>query len=120
MTRFKFILLLLLHGFNYLANAEYRVFQLHIYKESPPTGNPTTTSPSPAENQQPNSNTNNSKIIISNLDPEQFVGYYPLLPGEKIKYTDTWLCPGRTSYKDYCKNPRLKAVNSDANPLNEK
>lgn len=75
--------------------AEYRVFQLIIYSDS-------------------------EKQVLSNLDPEQYIRYYPILKGEKIKYTTTWMCKGRTNGKEYCPNPRLKPEVSEQDSLNKK
>ncbi len=78
-----------------IAHAEYRVFHLIIYSDS-------------------------EKQVLSNLDPEQYVRYYPILSGEKIKYIDTWICKGRTNGKDYCPNPRLKTEVLEQDSLNKK
>ncbi len=68
------------------AYAEYRVFTLHIVNKTKQT----------------------TKQIHSTLDPEQYVGIYPLAQGEEISYVDTWRCPGRTDFfRAHCDNPRL-------------
>ncbi|MCE3009362.1 MAG: hypothetical protein LW875_01960 [Proteobacteria bacterium] len=72
--------------FSLLSSAEYRVFQLEVSHPDRPE---------------------EKKVILSNLDPEQYVGYYNLLPGETIVYTDTWMCRGRTNGKEFCPNPKL-------------
>jgi hypothetical protein len=75
--------------------AEYRVFLLKI-------------STPPSEPGQPE----DSRMIESNLDPEQYRLYYPVYPQEKISYIDTWRCKGRTDYfQPFCRSPR--ATSSD-------
>jgi hypothetical protein len=72
------------------ALAEYRVFQLQILTYQPD-------GLTVAETQS----------FPHTLDPEQYRGYFPVRPNQKIQYTDTWLCPGRTSHhKPFCPNPR--------------
>ncbi len=47
------------------------------------------------------------KEIISTLDPDQYRGYYPVPQDQKISYTQTWRCPGRTGdFLPTCPNPR--------------
>ncbi len=53
--------------------------------------------------------------IRSNLDPDQYRGYYPLKEGETITYTDTWMCWDRTNDKPACPSPRDLASVSDTN-----
>lgn len=80
---------LLLYPFflNLPALAEYRVFDLRIYTES------------------------SSRSMASTLDPLQYKEYYPLQSNEKIEYTDTWMCKGRTNnYQDLCPNPRKAQI----------
>jgi hypothetical protein len=67
------------------AQAEYRVFALKI--ESP--------------------DGQDVRQIQSNLDPEQYVRYYPLKPNYRISYSETWMCKGRTDHKEFCANPKL-------------
>lgn len=107
--------------------AEYRVFQLKIYKETKvsdqeaaaraPQGKTQaqdqTQTPAPPQEE-------GVKIFLSNLDPEQYVGYYPLEKDEKIKYIATWMCRGRTNGKEYCQDPRLKTVTPEGDSLNNK
>ena len=76
-----------------LAQAEYRVFLLKIQQSS---ADPKVPGP--------------FRLIESNLDPEQYLRYYPIYPGEKISYIDTWRCRGRTDwFQSYCKSPRAPA-----------
>ncbi len=98
--RHSFLVGLLLTQF---AQAEYRVFLLELTEtpettEAPPAaGAPTATKPpgAPIKTQFP-----------SNLDPRQYVGYFPLKPNQSLDYIDTWMCPGRTDYfKPYCPTP---------------
>ncbi|MCB0368385.1 MAG: hypothetical protein KDD45_02835, partial [Bdellovibrionales bacterium] len=58
------------------------------------------------------------RTFLSNLDPEQYVGYYPLESQQKIRYIDTWMCEGPTNGKPYCPNPRLKPDAPTQEPLN--
>ncbi|MGZ3691169.1 MAG: hypothetical protein ACXVAX_06685 [Pseudobdellovibrio sp.] len=71
------------------ATAEYRVFTLLI------------------ENQK----TQVNRQIESTLDPEQYIGLYPLSQDERISYVDTWMCKGRTDFlRSHCEKPlNLKA-----------
>lgn len=92
------------------ALAEYRVFQLKVYKETPQGQVAVPASVSEE----------GVKIFLSNLDPEQYVGYFPLEKDEKIKYIATWMCRGRTNGKDFCENPRLKPVSTPSDSLNNK
>lgn len=70
------------------AQAEYRVFELVIQ----------------------NTQTKAERIVISNLDPLQYPGYYDLSPTEIVMYRDTWMCWGDTSYqKAYCPKPTPRA-----------
>lgn len=77
--------------------AEYRAFLLKI--SQPVENNPDNPSPPDA---QPA-----FRLVRSNLDHLQYGQYYPLLPGEKIQYIDTWMCRGRTGGMTLvCKSPR--------------
>lgn len=79
-----------------LARAEYRVFQLQIttYQSDGKTITDTQTFP-------------------HTLDPDQYRGYYPIQPNQKIQYTETWLCPGRTSpFMPFCPNPQAPPVDT--------
>jgi hypothetical protein len=69
------------------AKAEYRVFILEITS----------------------SDGNSVRQIESTLDPDQYPGYHPLKAGEKIRYTQTWMCRGRTGSLPTCPNPRSLA-----------
>lgn len=76
------------------AHAEYRVFVLQITSAD-----------------------GNVKTFESTLDPDQYRGYYPLRPDDKIFYTDTWMCKGRTvGYDKHCENPRAPASATDKGP----
>ena len=69
------------------ARAEYRVFTLHIS----------------------NKELSQVKQVQTTLDPEQYIGFYPLSAGQKISYVETWRCLGRTDFfKPHCENPRLQ------------
>lgn len=64
--------------------AEYRAFRMQIY----------------------DGEGNIVREFVYNLDPEQYVGYWPLAPGQNIRYVETWLCPGRTAPNlKFCKSP---------------
>ncbi len=80
MIRLLFILLIAAPS----AYGEYRVFELVIT----------------------NTQTQQERVVISNLDPFQYPGYYDLRQDEAALYRDTWMCYGDTSYhKQYCPNP---------------
>lgn len=86
----KILLFLSIFLITSLALAEYRVFQLQILTYQPD-------GITVAETQS----------FPHYLDPEQYRGYFPVKPNQKVQYTDTWLCPGRTSHhKPFCPNPR--------------
>ncbi|MEZ0393180.1 MAG: hypothetical protein ACAH59_13245 [Pseudobdellovibrionaceae bacterium] len=66
------------------APAEYRAFRLQIS----------------------NADGSESREEISTLDPDQYRGYHTAKQGERIVYTATWMCRGRTSDLPICPNPR--------------
>jgi hypothetical protein len=77
-----------------MALAEYRVFTLHIS----------------------NADATQVKQVQTTLDPEQYIGFYPLQKGQTISYIETWKCLGRTDlFKPHCDNPRLL----DRNPASQ-
>jgi|GEM_PF-920504 hypothetical protein len=77
--------------FGVTAHAEYRVFTLKISKKSA----------------DPKTPSQDFRLVESNLDPEQYRGYYPVAPDEEITYIDTWMCYGRTDgFKEFCPNPK--------------
>jgi len=80
--------------FYFPARAEYRVFLLQI---------------SSADG-------TDVKQIKSTLDPDQYRGYHPLKEGDRIFYTDTWMCRGRTSELPLCPSPRELASEDSENP----
>ncbi|MNL27844.1 hypothetical protein D3C87_1494630 [compost metagenome] len=80
------------------AHAEYRVFVLKIAKRAPASAPGTAPAPS-----------SDYRLVHSTLDPEQYRGYYTVLPDEDITYIDTWRCYGRTdNFKDFCPNPKAQ------------
>ncbi len=56
------------------AHAEYRAFELVIT----------------------DSTSGQERVVLSTLDPNQYRGYYPAKPGEKITYRQSWRCKGNT------------------------
>jgi len=74
-----------------LARAEYRAFWLEI-------------KPANGEVQK----------IKSSLDPDQYPGYFPIPAGAQIKYTETWMCRGRTNGVSICKSPSEIKAEQDA------
>jgi hypothetical protein len=79
--------------FQNFAAAEYRAFELIIEKSPLAT--------------TPNNPPLDQRRVISNLDPEQYATYYPLQPGETIRYENTWMCKGRTGgMQPPCPNPK--------------
>jgi hypothetical protein len=85
MKAFCFLLVLFLL-FNYgVSHAEYRVFLLHIT----------------------NTQTQDVRLVESTLDPIQYPRYYPVQSYERVTYTETWRCYGRTgNFQPYCPNPK--------------
>jgi len=80
-------LTLILLFINTTAQAEYRAFELVIT----------------------NSTSGQERIVISNLDPGQYRGYYPVKLGDRVSYRSTWRCPGNTSnFQPICPNPKAK------------
>lgn len=72
------------------ANAEYRVFTLHII----------------------NKKSQATKQVETTLDPLQYSSLFPLKAEEEISYIETWRCAGRTDFfKSHCDNPRLNPTN---------
>ncbi len=70
--------------------AEYRVFKLKITKMGA----------APGEDQD-------FRLVESTLDPQQYRFYYPVSAEEKVTYTETWMCRGRTSdFQPHCPNPK--------------
>ena len=48
-------------------------------------------------------------MVASTLDPIQYPYYYSLQANEKVSYTETWRCYGRTGdFKEYCPNPKAQ------------
>ena len=79
------ILVLLSLGISTLAQAEYRVYQLIIT----------------------NSNTNDSRVVVSTLDHIQYASYFYLHNYESVKIEDSWRCLRRSEYlKPTCPNPK--------------
>lgn len=69
------------------AQAEYRVFLLGLQTDNA-----------------------NEVQFLSSLDDQQYLGYHTILPNQKIRYIDSWMCWGDTSFsKPYCPNPRNPA-----------
>jgi hypothetical protein len=68
------------------AMAEYRAFELVIK----------------------NSVTGQERVVLSNLDPDQYRGYHSLELGEQISYRATWMCKGNTANKSICPKPEKK------------
>lgn len=84
-------------AFGLAAHGEYRVFKLKITKTAPPA----------APGEKPSEP--ESRELLSNLDPDQYRGFYPVAADETVSYTETWRCRGRTDGKEYCENPRSPA-----------
>ena len=81
---------ILLLVFGPAALGEYRVFLLEISTPNPDPKLPPIV-----------------RTVESNLDPEQYIRYYPLKPNELISYKQTWMCFGRTdNMTPYCPNPK--------------
>lgn len=79
------------------ASAEYRVFQLRIE----------------------NTKTKELRLVESTLDPIQYPYYNTVSADERISYTETWRCFGRTGdFTPFCPNPKAQPIveNPPANP----
>ena len=109
--------------FSQLAFSEYRVFELEIttYAEEEKPDPSAVTTATQAQDTKKIPEAIDSKIVISNLDPEQYRGYYNVQKNQNVRYISTWKCPGRTANKDYCPNPKVKTEDiSSAVPLENK
>lgn len=85
MVAMRMILFLGAIGLGQQSSGAYRVFQLQI------------------EDTQ----TNKSRTVLTNLDPDQYPGYYPLPKNQKLLLLDTWMCRGRSDYfKPPCSKPK--------------
>lgn len=102
--------------FSLSAFAEYRAFRLKISKRPPTVETP---AGALGETAAPAADAGASREVISNLDPDQYRGYYPIKDDEVITYTETWMCRGRTShYKETCPPPqRTPAATTPADTL---
>jgi hypothetical protein len=97
--RLLFVLLGACNLLGISARAEYRAFLLKISTANSP----------------------DIRLIKSQLEPEQYPTYYPLRPGEKIQYIDTWMCRGRTNEDtDICPSPHALPPTSEAPPTADK
>ncbi len=91
----KLLLLLVLGlGFSLSVQAEYRAFWIEI---ASPDGS-------------------QKKMVKSNLDPLQYVGYHTIPEGHSVLYTETWMCKGRTNGQTICPSP--KELESQRQPAN--
>ncbi len=81
--------------FSSISPAEYRAFRLRIENIKNPS---------------------EKREVLSNLDPLQYPGYYPLQADERISYTDTWMCFGRTNGKAICPDPKAPKVAEEPAP----
>jgi hypothetical protein len=85
--------------FPFVAQAEYRAFELVIINKVSGT----------------------ERIVLSSLDPDQYRGYYPLDQNENISYRDTWMCKGNTGNKPICaKPPRPEKPSVGPDPKSKK
>jgi len=74
--------LLLMTGFS--VHAEYRAFELVIT----------------------DSTSGSKRIVLSQMDPLQYVRYHPVKASEIVQYQDTWRCRGNTSwFQPICPKP---------------
>lgn len=96
-----FFIFFILYSYN--AYSEYRVFRHKILTKIEGESEPEV------------------RYIESTLDPDQFVGYYPLSKNETITYVSTWKCRGRTSnFKRHCPNPKEKSTEDEETPISMK
>lgn len=91
---------LIVSYFAYSAFAEYRAFELRIEKADNP---------------------DEFRTLISNLDPQQYRGYYFVQNDERISYTRSWMCYGRTGdHRPICDPPPAREPAADAeNPATD-
>jgi hypothetical protein len=86
MRRAAFLLFWILSS-STAARAEYRAFELVL--TDPTTGQ--------------------EKVVVSTLDPWQYVIYHPVGPQVQVIYRSTWMCRGNTSnFKPICPNPKAQ------------
>lgn len=72
--------------------AEYRIYKLLILNEAKGT----------------------SRSVLSILDPDQYIGYYPLQGGEAVYLETSWMCKGRTDgLRKPCSNPESPEIPSE-------
>lgn len=84
----KAFIVIVVSYFAFSAFAEYRAFELRIEKIENPE---------------------EYRTVVSNLDPLQYRGYYPVKNDERIYFTSTWMCRGRTgNFRATCENPALR------------
>lgn len=84
--------MLLLFLLNF-AFAEYRAFELVISNQV----------------------TGAERVVLSNLDPDQYRGLYYVDPNEIITYRSTWRCKGNTSGEKICPQPENPSKGPDSN-----
>lgn len=89
----KGFIILVVSYFAVSAFAEYRAFELRIEKIENPE---------------------EFRTFVSSLDPQQYRGYFPVKPDERIYYTSSWMCRGRTGgFRKACENPKLREPAAD-------
>jgi hypothetical protein len=82
------------------AMAEYRVFRLKIDRLNPDGSIALT------------------RETLSVLDPRQYQAYYPVAANERVLYTQTWRCHGRTDqFKPFCEAPSQNLSEKSAQTL---
>ena len=78
MAKVLFIIL-----FSHFARAEYRAYVLAISREG------------------------NTRQVITNFDPTQYIGIYSLNEGETVELVDSWMCWGSQGEGiPICSNPK--------------
>lgn len=122
MSAFRILIFYLVLILGLQASAEYRVFRLKI------TRTPALANPSAADNpavvplqtstnaidatqdsaaSTPPAQFEDSRVVESTLDPDQYPGYYAIQANEKVEMVTTWRCFGRTDeFKSFCPNPK--------------
>lgn len=55
--------------------------------------------------------------VVSNLDPRQYRDLFPVKDDERVTYSDTWMCRGRThGFKPICPRPEREIASQDPAP----
>lgn len=78
----KTLVLFSLFIFGNYASAEYRAFELEIT----------------------DTESGNSRRVLTTMDHLQYSTYYPVKASEQVFYVTSWMCKGRTNQRPVCPN----------------